>query len=135
MNEWTGERLRNGYVVSRSKESMNIAIISSIIKDGVKNMEELTRKYHSMQGRIEKMSLAECGKYIQGLQDQGLVGYYTTKRTRFGDETLVFAVWEPDKMVFQDSKKKIRSDTYFKPLFTLLDDEEDAEDEDEEVAI
>ena len=51
-----GRKDQDGYAVSRCKENMNISIISSIIHDGVESMDELIRKYHSMQ---QQMTLKE----------------------------------------------------------------------------
>jgi hypothetical protein len=111
----TGEKIRDGYAVSRCKENMNISIISSIIHDGVESMDELIRKYHSMQ---QQMTLEETEEYIYGLQEKGLVGYYTTALTGFGEPALIFVVWEPEKHTFEKCQRIQRlGEAYYRPMF------------------
>lgn len=109
-----GIKVKNGTVVSKSIYSTEIAIISSIIHDGVQNKEELTRKYAAVTNRPYELA-AKC---IAQLEEREEVGYYETIQPEKANNDLVyyFIPWKGTKPAFPPSKF-YKGKNYFKAFF------------------
>lgn len=104
-----------GGVMSTQEDHSDIVLISMIIKDGVKNYDELARKFSACTGESEE----ESREHIEKMGREGKVGYYHSKWCQ-EDQVLMyyFTRWDPAvDGSFPESADYKKGVKYFKPLF------------------
>lgn len=101
-----------GIYMSEQPDHTTISLISTIIKDGVKNFKELARKFAA----CKKISFEDAQKIIADMNKEGKVGYYYTKYNAHCEAAYYFMRWDPKEKVFPETPV-YKSGKYFNSLF------------------
>lgn len=101
-----------GGKMSTRENHSNIALVSMIIKDGIKNYDELIKKFAA----CKNYSKEKTYKIINKMKNDGEIGYYHSKFSH-EDGTFIyyFTRWTPAEKF--PEKKEYQSKAYFRPYF------------------
>jgi len=100
--------------MTEQPDNTDICLVSSIIKDGIKNYEELEKKFAA----CKSFSLDQARERIQQMKDEGKVGYYHSKYSvTSGAIYYYFTKWAPEMGSFPESKDYRDGKSYYKPYF------------------
>ena len=104
-----------GGLMANQPDHTDICLVSSIIKDGVKNYDELIKKFAACRN----LSYDQASIRIKQMKKEGKVGYYHSKYSYYYEAFLhYFTQWVPEQGVFPESGLyKENKKKYFQPLF------------------
>ena len=108
------KKIRYGEDVNKSMYHSDISIVSSIIHDGIKNRDELIRKYAAITNRPYRVA----EKCIKMLEARDEMGYYIEAVTKDDPiPTYYFVIWDGTKPAFPPSRVYLKGESYFKAFF------------------